>query len=139
MRISDWSSDVCSSDLLRISEHADGHYAALDLDGHCPQAVQALTIDYSLLFDLDRQHRGLLTLQLDDALYTTVLGPQSGEIKVGGSGAPSTWRVYKTYFHEGLWHVWTGIDHMLFLAGLLLPAVSEERRVGWQVAPDRSE
>src|SRR3546814_7020437 len=28
---------------LRISEHADGHYAALDLDGHCPQAVQALT------------------------------------------------------------------------------------------------
>src|SRR3546814_3181229 len=109
MRISDWSSDVCSSDLLRISEHADGHYAALDLDGHCPQAVQALTIDYSLLFDLDRQHRGLLTLQLDDALYTTVLGPQSGEIKVGDSGAPSIWRVFKTYFHEGLSHVWTEI------------------------------
>src|SRR3546814_17593291 len=77
---------------LRISEHADGHYAALDLDGHCPQAVQALTIDYSLLFDLDRQHRGLLTLQPDDALYTTVLGPHSGENQVGGKHGRGTVR-----------------------------------------------
>ncbi|NGY06573.1 HupE/UreJ family protein [Solimonas terrae] len=121
---------------LRIAEHADGHYAALDLAGRCPQSVTTLAIDYSLLFDLDRQHRGLLTLQLGKALYTSVLGPETGEADFGGDGAQSMWRVARTYFHEGLWHVWTGLDHMLFLAGLFLPAVLwRTRGGGWQAAP----
>ena len=117
---------------LRIAEHADGRYAALDLEGRCPGAVRALSIDYSLLFDLDRQHRGLLTLRIGDDLYSSVLGPQSGETHFGG--APSFWRMFATYFHEGLWHVWSGLDHMLFLAGLFLPAVLWRTRDGWQVA-----
>lgn len=120
---------------LRIAEHADGRYAALDLAGACPQAVKTLSIDYSLLFDLDRQHRGLLTLQIDGALFTTVLGPQTGTVSFGGDATQSSWQVFKTYFHEGLWHVWTGLDHMLFLAGLFLPAVLWRTRAGWQVAP----
>lgn len=122
---------------LRIAEHADGHYAALDLSGACPQSVKTLAIDYSLLFDLDRQHRGLLTLQLGAGLYTSVLGPETGEARFGGHGAQSMWRVATTYFHEGLWHVWTGLDHMLFLAGLFLPAVLWRKRGGgWQAAPN---
>lgn len=121
---------------LRIAEHADGHYAALDLSGTCSEPVNTLAIDYSLLFDLDRQHRGLLTLQLGKGLYTSVLAPDTGEARFGGHGAPSMWRVAKTYFHEGLWHVWTGLDHMLFLAGLFLPAVLwRVRGGGWQAAP----
>ncbi|NKF21259.1 HupE/UreJ family protein [Solimonas marina] len=120
---------------LRIAEHADGHYAALDLEGHCPQAVEQLSLRYQLLFDLDRQHRGLLTLRLHDALYTSVLAPDSGTVRFGGDG-PSVWRVFRTYFHEGVWHVWTGLDHMLFLAGLFLPAVLWRTRSGWQVAPN---
>src|SRR3546814_8704013 len=34
-RISDWSSDVCSSDLLCLDEYTDhGHCGVLDEDGH---------------------------------------------------------------------------------------------------------
>ncbi len=45
-----------------IDRHSDGAYAVLTLSGQCPAAIDLLTIDYSLLFDVDAQHRGLLKL-----------------------------------------------------------------------------
>ena len=42
--------------------------------------------------------------------------------------------MFGSYFVEGLWHVWLGADHMLFLAGLFLPAVLRRRRGGWEPA-----
>ena len=45
---------------LEIDTHTDGAYAVLNLAGDCPHAGPTLAIEYSLLFDLDPQHRGLL-------------------------------------------------------------------------------
>src|SRR3546814_15316808 len=45
MRISDWSSDVCSSDLLAV-DRADRHALAVRLERlHCPAVACALRID----------------------------------------------------------------------------------------------
>ena len=38
--------------------------------------------------------------------------------------------------HEGVWHIWLGFDHILFLLSLLLPAVLVRRDGRWQSAPD---
>ena len=39
-------------------------------------------------------------------------------------GAAVSWKqTFLDYFREGVWHIWTGYDHILFLCSLLLPAV----------------
>jgi len=37
--------------------------------------------------------------------------------------AASHWRQFVDYAREGVWHIWIGFDHILFLLSLLLPAV----------------
>jgi len=116
---------------LQIAEHSDGHYAVLNLSGRCAETPATLEIRYALLFDVDAQHRGLLNLVLAGQSQTAVFAPDRG-LQRFESGRPAT--VFRSYLHEGLWHVWKGADHMLFLAGLFLPAVLRRRRGGWQPA-----
>jgi hypothetical protein len=48
------------ADDLLVDEHSDGHYAVLRFTASCPHEPQQLAITYSLFFELDPQHRGLL-------------------------------------------------------------------------------
>lgn len=116
---------------LQIAEHSDGRYAVLSLAGDCATAPATLAIRYALLFDIDAQHRGLLNLVLAGQSQTAVFAPDR-DLQRFESGRPAA--VFRTYLHEGLWHVWTGADHMLFLAGLFLPAVLRRRRGSWEPA-----
>lgn len=131
------SGAMCSlrSTDLQIAGHSDGHYAVLSLEGRCPSAVTALDLDYSLFFDLDALHRGLLNLDLGSAG-----GAQSGvfapdERSLHFEIAQNHARVFAQYFRAGLFHVWSGVDHMLFLAGLFLPAVLRRQGREWIAAP----
>ena len=40
-------------------------------------------------------------------------------------------RTFLDYFNEGVWHIWTGFDHILFLCSLLLPAVLSRHAGRW--------
>ena len=33
------------------------------------------------------------------------------------------WRQFKSFVIDGIWHIWTGPDHLLFILSLLLPSV----------------
>jgi hypothetical protein len=118
---------------LRIVDYADGAYAALDLSGRCPSASDVLALRYDLLFDLDALHRGLLRLDFHGP-QTAVLAPERRTLHFY-AGNHRARAVFAEYFREGLWHVWTGADHMLFLAGLFLPAVLRRRGREWIPAP----
>ncbi len=114
-----------------IDDHTDGAYTVLPLTLRCPKAPAQLAIDYTLFADLDPQHRGLLKLQALGTTRTAVLGPQaptqSFELK-----AVSRWAQFIDYAREGVWHIWIGFDHILFLLSLLLPAVLIWRSARWQ-------
>ncbi len=114
---------------LKIAEHSDGRYVVLSLVGDCTRPPATLAIAYTLLFDIDAQHRGLLNLRLAGQVQTAVFAPDRDTQRFE-SGRPTD--VFRTYLREGLWHVWGGADHMLFLAGLFLPAVLRRRAGGWQ-------
>lgn len=116
---------------LAVADHSDGRHAVLRLSGRCPQSPARIAIDYALLFDLDAQHRGLLRLDFAGRSESGVFAPDRRRL-VFDAGAPS--RVFSSHFREGLWHVWLGADHMLFLAGLFLPALLRRGRTGWQAA-----
>ncbi len=113
-----------------VDEHTDGTYAVLRLTGACPASTQALALNYRLLFDIDALHRGLLRLDLDGVSHAAVLAPDTGvlSIKVG-----ETSRLVQLgqYVVEGIWHIWIGFDHILFLLSLLLPAVLVHEARRW--------
>jgi hypothetical protein len=63
-----------------------------------------------------------------------VLGGAAPRQVVGGDGGGPL-RQLATYLDEGVWHIWTGYDHILFLLSLLLPAVLVRSASGWEPRP----
>jgi HupE / UreJ protein len=123
---------VNSSDFL-VDSHTDGAYAVLQFDFQCPEPVTELEINYSLLYDLDPQHRGLLRVDYQNTTHTAVLSPIHNQqhIKLGEA---SSGTAFLQYLKEGVWHIWMGYDHILFLISLLLPAVFCRQDRRWQPA-----
>ena len=121
---------------LRVSEHlvdshTDGAYAVLQLAGACPGASGDLALDYRLLFELDALHRGLLRLNLDGASQTAVFSPERAAQRFA-AGEASRLAQFAQYLVEGIWHIWVGFDHILFLLSLLLPAVLVHEAGHWR-------
>ncbi|MGH8809974.1 MAG: HupE/UreJ family protein, partial [Noviherbaspirillum sp.] len=85
-------------------------------------AVNVLEIRYQLLFDLDPQHKGLLRLERDDLTTTAIFSPEHAGQEFAAAHADPL-RQFADYLQHGVWHIWIGFDHILFLLSLLLPAV----------------
>src|SRR5204863_221644 len=117
---------------LQIADHGDGRYAGLALAGACPHEPISLSLDYRLLFDVDAWLRGLLNLDFRGS-HSGVFSPDERVLRYNVAGA-SGLTVFAQYFRTGVWHVWTGWDHMLFLAGLFLPAVVRREGRQWRPA-----
>ncbi|MGX4643679.1 HupE/UreJ family protein [Massilia sp. SYSU DXS3249] len=122
--------------LLRVTEqlidhHTDGAYSVLRLQGACEAPVSALAISYSLLFDIDPQHKGLLRLTHGPVTGAAIFAPDSRQQTLSVS-QPGKWRQFVDYVRHGVWHIWIGFDHILFLLSLLLPAVLVRRDGQWQ-------
>ena len=122
----------------QVDSHTDGAYSVLPLALGCPAAGAAakLSIDYRLFADLDPQHRGLLNLSVEGAARTAILGPQAPRQDIA-LAVPDRLAQLADYLREGVWHIWIGFDHILFLLALLLPAVGHwpQRRGPWQPVP----
>jgi HupE / UreJ protein len=107
----------------QIDAHTDGLYSVLPLALQCEAASPTrVALTYTLFADLDPQHRGLLNLVARGASRSAVLGPQQATQSFE-LGEINRWRQFVDYVREGVWHIWIGIDHILFLLSLLLPSV----------------
>jgi hypothetical protein len=116
---------------LQVNERVDGNYAWLPFTARCPLRVQQLRIRYSLMDGIDPSHRALLTLTDGAAAQTGVLGGKAAPA-LYTLDAPSRSRAFVEYLQAGVWHIWSGIDHLLFLLSLLLPAVLLRHNGSWQ-------
>jgi hypothetical protein len=103
-----------------VDDLSDGAYTVLPLAASCERNVAPWTLDYSLLFDVDPTHRGLITLHGSDAPQTFALSPQNSRAVLSAS-ATYPGRQFIEMAREGVWHIWIGFDHILFLLALLLP------------------
>ena len=86
---------------------------------------------YELFFDLDPLHRGLLHVEHDGHTQTVVFSPEQQTVRLDLTTS-SPWQEFLQFWHEGVWHIWIGYDHILFLISLLLPAVLWWTEGGWQ-------
>ena len=114
-----------------VDDHSDGAYAVLRFTAICSDPITSLEVDYSLLFDVDPQHRGLLRLEHAGATRTAIFSPERGR-QTFEMAELSRWRQFLDYGREGVWHIWVGFDHILFLLSLLLPAVLKYGHRQWQ-------
>lgn len=117
----------------QIDRHTDGAYTVLRFRAECAQDVATLSVAYRLFADLDPQHRGLLRLDAAGLTRSAVFAPQSA-VQDFDLRAAEPWRQFTAYGAEGVWHIWIGFDHVLFLLALLLPSV-----LVWQAAPGRAK
>jgi len=117
----------------QVDEHTDGTYAVLSLRGNCPSGAGELGVNYRLLFDQDALHRGLLRLDLEGITHSAIMAPDNAHQRFSAD-KPSLLAQFGQFFVQGVWHIWIGFDHILFLIALLLPVVLVREAGRWRGA-----
>ncbi|PHV22961.1 hypothetical protein CSQ92_08060 [Janthinobacterium sp. BJB446] len=107
-----------------IDSHTDGAYSVLRFQAACPgaKAPATLSIGYTLFADLDPQHKGLFKIVNGGATQTAIFDPDNPRQSISLT-TPNRLAQFGAYVKHGIWHIWIGYDHILFLLSLLLPAV----------------
>lgn len=111
-----------------VVDYTDGTYAAMHFRADCA-GESAVTLDYALLFEIDPLHRcvarkGAAPVQLVTASARSISFPNDDAAASHG---------LRAMLGEGIRHIWTGYDHVLFLVALLLPAVLRRSAQGtWE-------
>jgi hypothetical protein len=105
-----------------IDKHTDGAYSVLRFQARCPQPIDTLTIGYTLFSGIDPQHKGLLRMTHAGATQTAIFDPDHARQALSVATS-SRLAQFEAYVRNGVWHIWIGYDHILFLLSLLLPAV----------------
>ncbi|HTU57464.1 MAG TPA: HupE/UreJ family protein, partial [Polyangiales bacterium] len=102
---------------------AVGDYLHFNFRAQCPAAPQRLAVRYDLFFDHDPSHSS----QVIVGASTTLVRADARVVDLV-IGKANLWQQTLAYLEQGVWHIWTGYDHILFLCTLLLPVLFTRRR-----------
>ncbi len=98
--------------------------------GNTTQIPDELETEYDGIFEKDDTHRGFLLIE-----YNWKAGVINNEAQISLSFTPdstkevlsltdsSVWNGFMAMVRQGVWHIWIGLDHILFLLALILPSV----------------
>ena len=123
-----WPMHYSDIELLEI-EVADYLVAqfTVGMDGVVPDV---LDIEYSAIHEVDSDHRGWLIIEENEktglrgnhATMSLIFSPQNQrqQLNLLIDPTPVTWR---KFIWEGVWHIWIGLDHVLFIIALVITAV----------------
>ena len=110
-----------------LERRNDGAYAVMFLTSDCVLG-KAPAITYSLLREVDPTHRGIAKVaRAGQPMTLTMLDPASS-----GPAASATPDEPGGFVKDGILHILTGYDHVLFLLCLLLPSVMRRTPEGWR-------
>lgn len=106
-----------------------------ELSATAAAEIKVLDVDYTLLFESHPEHRGVLKVIWQDR------GSQSATITAPGTAtlferSLARHKPFSELLKSGVWHIWIGYDHVLFLLVLLIPAVFQRTATGREAAPD---
>lgn len=109
-----------------LTRHSDGPYASARYQIACPDGATITGLTYTLLFDTDSLHRGLLQHTADGQEQLAVLSPDSPQAAIRSDGG-SLLGTFMDFVWQGVIHLVLGYDHVLFLIVLILPATMLRR------------
>ncbi len=117
---------------MQIGKNENGRFLRLNLAGTCPDAPASLSVRNTLFTDTNDQsrHRGYLNLDVGGRVQTNVFSKDTPEATVRVA-APNVWASLGRFVWLGMTHIWGGLDHVLFLVTLLLPAVLRYQQGRW--------
>ena len=107
---------------LQVEQRNAGVFVHMPLSGEC-SAQGELIINYDLLFDLDASHRGILNLSYNGVSHLRLFSPSQPVHQLDAAGSASLLTNVWTFLVEGVWHIWIGLDHILFLCALIIPVI----------------
>lgn len=114
----------------RLQDHANEAFAVTEFSGQC--AISGtLALNYSALFKLDSSHQVVLNIGDGLNLHSFVLDEKTQTVTVDLK-AGSWLTTLKQFIYQGIIHILIGLDHILFLLALLLPAVLQRKDKKWQ-------
>jgi hypothetical protein len=90
-----------------IDNHSDGAYSVLRFTATCAAVPKTLVVDYRLFFELDPQHRASSV----STTQTPHLQRRRTRTAIPAADL-SRWEQFLDYGNEGVWHIWTGFDHV---------------------------
>jgi len=114
-----------------VTRHVGEPYLSLTFAGRC-EAAGLLGIRSDLFFGEDSGHRTLFDVRSPSGTMAGFLMVSVREWKE--SQAPHPWTTFAAFVVQGIWHVWTGYDHLAFLLSLLLPCALTAGRAAWRPA-----
>jgi HupE / UreJ protein len=122
-----------------LERRNDGAYAVIFLQSDCT-LPQAPAITYTLFREVDPTHRGIARIQRPgQAVGLSMLDPTrpAGLNAISDASIPMSSTRFSAsgswaFLREGVRHILTGYDHVLFLLCLLLPSVMQRTRKGWR-------
>lgn len=122
-------------DKLTFGTRQDEPFVLSELSSVAANPIASLDVDYTLLFEQRPEHRASLKVVWEGT------GSQRAVIAApGGATIFSRADVTRTGFLQllksGVWHIWIGYDHVLFLLVLLIPAVLRRTAHGREGATD---
>jgi hypothetical protein len=142
-----WSGErTCrlSFEALRVARHSDGAYAVVPFSAACDASAGALRFAYGLFAGIDPSHRGLVRVHAGDDTLAWAFAPRRIDFTATtapawareiGAGSRSAVAAFVEMTWQGMWHIWIGFDHILFLLALLFPAVMRREASAWRAAP----
>ena len=108
----------------------------------CPweSIPDVLTVDHTMMTEKDRFHRALLVvsnnaktgIEYSEHHIVRVFGRHNPRQDLDLRGEIPSIIGPMDFVWQGILHIWIGIDHILFLVVLLLPAVLERKDGKWQ-------
>ncbi|WP_298500484.1 HupE/UreJ family protein [uncultured Algibacter sp.] len=94
-----------------------------------------LNVKYNAVFEKDNTHRGYLVTEYnwregvinEEANITLDFAPNKTQDTMDLTKS-SVWNGFYAMVKQGVWHIWIGLDHILFLLALILPSVVRRRK-----------
>jgi hypothetical protein len=116
-----------------LEEFSGGQYLHFDFSlEHLPQP-KTLELKYDLFFQTNSFHRGLARVEANGKTRVASFSPAHPS-HLFRLATPTVGSQFFVFVREGVWHIWTGYDHILFLLALLLPSVLQGDAGGWRAA-----
>ena len=115
---------------LQVASRPSGRSLVLRFVAACA-AGEPVTLLSELMFDAEPSHRSLLRAQWGEAApQAGVLSAERPRYTLHAQRSQS--QTFRAYFVEGIHHVLSGWDHLLFLLGLFLPVALRWDGTRWQ-------
>ena len=116
-----------------------GQFLWVHFEAQAIEIPDVLSFRYDALFDKDPLHRGFLVIERNDKIgkindseeVSLIFNPESGDQLLDVTRL-SAWSSFVAFLEHGIWHIWIGFDHILFILALILPSVMRRPGSSWE-------